>query len=102
MLISNVDVPLIDVKYTNFFAPPLKGTSKRPKAPRPSKKDEAAFFGQQGDEQDGDEDMDMDDAAEEDDDAAEVNALGDRVSSLFAMDEEEAEAGNHNNHLILI
>jgi hypothetical protein len=82
---------LIDVKYRDFFALPAKGVTKRSNAPRPSKED--SFFGGRDDEQDGDEDLDMD--AEENDDSEEVNALGDRVSNLFAQDEdEEAEAGN--------
>lgn len=93
-----MDVLLVDVKYTDFFAPPPKGTAKRPNASRPSKKNEDDFFDQQDDEQD-DDDEDMD---KENDDAAEVNALGDRVSNLFAMDEEEAEAGNHGGRLTLI
>ena len=35
----------------------------------------------------------MDAEEEENDDAAEVNELGDRVSNLFGLDEEEAKSG---------
>ncbi|KAF9356241.1 U3 snoRNP protein [Mortierella sp. NVP85] len=85
------EVDAHDVKYRDFFAPPPKGVAKRSNAPRPSKED--SFFGERDDEQDGDEDLDLE--AEENDDSEEVNALGDRVSNLFAQDEdEEAEAEN--------
>ncbi|KAF9954904.1 U3 snoRNP protein [Modicella reniformis] len=84
------EVDAHDVKYGNFFAPPPKGATKRSKAPHPSKNDGDDFFGDQGEDKDGDEDMEMENA-EVDDDSADVNALGDRVSNLFAVDNEEAE-----------
>ncbi|KAG0224917.1 U3 small nucleolar ribonucleoprotein complex, subunit Mpp10 [Mortierella sp. GBAus27b] len=86
-----------DVKYSDFFAPASKGAAKRskpagPSKPaRPSKRDEDSFFGQKEDNEDA---MDEDAEEADDDDSAEVNELGDRVSNLFAMDDEEREEEN--------
>ncbi|KAG0370901.1 U3 small nucleolar ribonucleoprotein complex, subunit Mpp10 [Gamsiella multidivaricata] len=84
------EVDAHDVGYGDFFAPLPKGTTNRPKAQRRPKNDEGDSFGKQKAGQDDDEDMEMQDA-EDDEESAEVNALGDRVSNLFGADEGEAE-----------
>ncbi|KAF9578196.1 U3 snoRNP protein [Lunasporangiospora selenospora] len=68
-----------DVGFADFFVAPQKGTTHRP---RPKPKSQEFSFG----------DMeDMPEAKEEDEASLEVNELGDRVSNLFAQDEDEEE-----------
>ncbi|KAF8940412.1 U3 small nucleolar ribonucleoprotein complex, subunit Mpp10 [Dissophora ornata] len=86
------EVDAHDVGYQDFFAPLAKGTTNRPKSQRkPRDGDREDFFGKQ--RQVGAENLEMEDA-EEDDESEEVNALGDRVSNLFGLDEEEVETEN--------
>lgn len=69
------------------------GKTNRPK-PKRRPEQEDNFFGKKSSEEHEDEDMEMMDAEEEEnDDAAEVNELGDRVSNLFGLEEEEADSG---------
>ncbi|KAF9896884.1 u3 small nucleolar ribonucleoprotein MPP10, partial [Lobosporangium transversale] len=72
-----------DVTYKDFFAPPPRGTTNRFKAQRPSKNNEDSFG-----KAENSDDLEMEDA-DEDDENAEINELGDRVSNLFGIDEAE-------------
>ncbi|KAF9102447.1 u3 small nucleolar ribonucleoprotein MPP10 [Mortierella sp. GBA35] len=92
------EVDAHDVGYKDFFAPVAIGQTNRPK-PKRRPDQEKDFFGKESKGQDEDEDMEMKDAEdEEDDDAAEVNELGDRVSNLFGLDEEETDPENLSKH----
>lgn len=67
------------------------GKTNRP-MPKRRPEQEDNFFGKKSNNKGEDEDMEMKDAEEEEnDDAAELNELGDRVSNLFGLDEEAAE-----------
>ncbi|KAF9435853.1 hypothetical protein BGZ76_005376 [Entomortierella beljakovae] len=80
------EVDAHDVSYNDFFSPPERGTTHRPKPMRKPKKDnEQDFFGNQNAE---DEEMNEEN---EDSDSAEVNALGDRVSNLFGIEDDEED-----------
>ncbi|KAF9169821.1 hypothetical protein BGX21_002192 [Mortierella sp. AD011] len=84
------EVDAHDVTYKDFFAPLEKGKTNRPKPQRRPKGDDEDFFGKQKGDQESMEEMEMEDA-EENEDSAEVNALGDRVSNLFGLEDEEEE-----------
>ncbi|KAG0325686.1 hypothetical protein BGZ99_000276 [Dissophora globulifera] len=88
------EVDAHDVGYGDFFAPPERGTTNRPKSQRPPKDNTPGFFSKQR-QADADK-MEMDGVEEEveDDESAEVNELGDRVSNLFAQEEDEDEEAN--------
>ncbi|KAI1315343.1 hypothetical protein EDD11_000951 [Mortierella claussenii] len=89
------EVDAHDVSYKDFFAPPARGTTNRPKPQRKFKNDEGDFFGKPDGQDNEDDDLEMQDAdEEEDDESAEVNELGDRVSNLFGQDQDEAETEN--------
>lgn len=67
------------------------GKTNRP-MPKRRPEQEDNFFGKKSNKEGEDEDMEMMDAEEEEnDEAAELNELGDRVSNLFGLDEGEAE-----------
>ncbi|KAF8983716.1 hypothetical protein BGZ46_009678 [Entomortierella lignicola] len=85
------EVDAHDVSYKDFFAPPEKGKSYRPKSQNRQKNDDDAFFGKQDNKQEEQDDEDMEMNADEDEDSAEVNELGDRVSNLFGIEDEEEE-----------
>ncbi|KAK5814660.1 U3 small nucleolar ribonucleoprotein complex, subunit Mpp10 [Linnemannia elongata] len=92
------EVDAHDVAYKDFFAPVAIGKTNRPK-PKRRPEQEDNFFGKKSSEEHEDEDMEMMDAEEEEnDDAAEVNELGDRVSNLFGLEEEEADSENLSKH----
>ncbi|KAG0288403.1 hypothetical protein BGZ96_007834 [Linnemannia gamsii] len=93
------EVDAHDVAYKDFFAPVAIGKTNRPMPKRrPEQKDN--FFGKKSNNEGEGEDMEMMDAEEEEenDEAAELNELGDRVSNLFGLDEEEAETQNLSKH----
>ncbi|KAF9149671.1 hypothetical protein BG015_008534 [Linnemannia schmuckeri] len=92
------EVDAHDVAYKDFFAPVAIGKSNRPK-PKRRPEQEDNFFGKESINEGEDEDMEMKDAEEEvNDDAAELNELGDRVSNLFGLDEEETQSENLSKH----
>ncbi|KAF9955704.1 hypothetical protein BGZ70_010138 [Mortierella alpina] len=94
------EVDAHDVGYKDFFEPLAVGKTNRPK-PKPRKEQDEGFFGKDAKkEQEKEEDMEMKDAEEdeEDEESAMMNALGDRVSNLFGLDEAEAESETLSKH----
>ncbi|KAF9941022.1 hypothetical protein BGZ67_006078 [Mortierella alpina] len=94
------EVDAHDVGYKDFFEPLAVGKTNRPK-PKPRKEQDGDFFGKNAEkEQEKEEDMEMKDAEdeEEDEESAVMNALGDRVSNLFGLDEAEAESETLSKH----
>ncbi|KAF8934015.1 U3 snoRNP protein [Haplosporangium gracile] len=93
------EVDAHDVAYKDFFAPLAIGKTNRPK-PKRRPEQEDNFFGKKSINEGEDEDMEMKDAEEEEenDDATELNELGDRVSNLFGLDEEETQPENLSKH----
>ncbi|CAO3566219.1 unnamed protein product [Mortierella alpina] len=95
------EVDAHDVGYKDFFEPLAVGKTNRPK-PKPRKEQDEGFFGKNAkkEQEKEEEDMEMKDAEEdeEDEESAMMNALGDRVSNLFGLDEAEAESENLSKH----
>ncbi|KAF9183154.1 hypothetical protein BGZ51_004220 [Haplosporangium sp. Z 767] len=90
------EVDAHDVGFKDFFAPPAIGKTNRPKPKRRPDQDEAAF--EKNDKEGEDtENMEMMDV-EDDEDSQEVNELGDRVSNLFGLEDDEAETENLSKH----
>ncbi|KAG0049128.1 hypothetical protein BGZ83_006024 [Gryganskiella cystojenkinii] len=84
-----------DVAYRDFFAPPEKGRTNRPKPKRrEEKKEEEAHFEEPVEEMQDAEEEDV----EDEDENGDLNALGDRVSNLFGLEEEEEEAETLSKH----
>ncbi|KAF9161398.1 U3 snoRNP protein [Actinomortierella ambigua] len=83
-----------DVKFNDFFAPVKTSRSKARSAPKKPRAQD--FKGNEDEDNFGLGFGDEEEGAEEEDDDAKVNALGDRISNLFGQEADEGEGDDES------